>query len=64
MAPWLRHTAITEALETNGRNVRAVQRFLPPWDVRAWNATTTTGETLGRGRKQVAASVPGENLSL
>jgi integrase/recombinase XerC len=61
----LRHAAITEALDLTGGNVRAVQRFSRHRDVRVLeryddNRTDLGGEVA----KQVAASVPGVNLSL
>src|SRR5437660_1206522 len=61
----LRHAAITEALDLTGGNVRAVQRFSRHRDVRVLERYDDNRRDLGgEVAKQVAASVPGENLSL
>jgi len=61
----LRHAAITEALDLTGGNVRAVQRFSRHRDVRILERYDDNRRDLGgEVAKQVAASVPGENLSL
>src|SRR6266571_4543544 len=60
----LRHTAITEALDLTGGNDRAVQRFSRHRDVRILERYDDNRRDLaGEVAKQVAASVPGENLS-
>jgi len=60
----LRHAAITEALDLTGGNVRAVQRFSRHRDVRVLERYDDNRRDLGgEVAKQVAASVPGENLS-
>ncbi|HEV2946078.1 MAG TPA: tyrosine-type recombinase/integrase [Gemmataceae bacterium] len=61
----LRHAAITEALDLTGGNVRAVQRFSRHRDIRILERYDDNRRDLGgEVAKQVAASVPGENLSL
>ncbi len=61
----LRHAAITEALDLTGGNVRAVQRFSRHRDVRILERYDDNRRDLGgEVAKQVAAGVPGENLSL
>jgi integrase/recombinase XerC len=61
----LRHAAITEALDLTGGNVRAVQRFSRHRDVRVLERYDDNRRDLGgEVAKQVAASVPGGNLSL
>lgn len=61
----LRHTAITEALDLTGGNVRAVQRFSRHRDVRILERNDDNRRDLGgEVAKQVAAGVPEENLSL
>jgi integrase len=58
----LRHTAITEALDLTGGNVRAVQRFSRHRDVRVLERYDDNRRDLGgEVAKQVAASVPGDN---
>jgi len=60
----LRHAAITEALDLTGGNVRAVQRFSRHRDVRILERYDDNRRDLGgEVAKQVAAGVPGENLS-
>jgi integrase len=61
----LRHAAITEALDLTGGNVWAVQRFSRHRDVRVLERYDDNRRDLGgEVAKQVAASVPGENLPL
>jgi integrase/recombinase XerC len=61
----LRHAAITEALDLTGGNIRAVQRFSRHRDVRVLERYDDNRRDLGgEVAKQVAASVPGENISL
>ena len=57
-------TAITEALDLTGGNVRAVQRFSRHRDVRVLERYDDNRRDLGGDvAKQVAASVPGDTLA-